>query len=164
MTVILPSENYHAKTKEGAEISIHEARSDEDYYKAYPVLLQLIPDLDMQTYSQRVFVARATGYRMFVAELDDDAVGVIGMIHNHNLHDGFVTYIEQVVVDKEHRGKGIGALLLEFAESRAKEEGCYEIELDIDKKDGQQAEDFYMRNGYKLSGKYLYKELSSDND
>jgi GNAT superfamily N-acetyltransferase len=162
MTVIMPNEAYRANTKEGTELIIREARSDEDYYKAYPVLLQLIPDLDMQTYSQRVFVARATGYRMFMAEMEGDVVGVIGMIHNHNLHDGFVTYIEQVVVDKDCRGKGVGSHLLEFAENRAKEEGCDEIELDVDQKDGKQAEDFYMQNGYKLSGKYLYKDLRTE--
>lgn len=154
------SDDYQTETKAGHTLTIREARSDADYYKAYPVLLQLIPDLDMQTYSQRVFVARATGYRMFIAEMEDDVVGVIGIIHNHNLHDGFVTYIEQAVVDSEHRGKGIGSRLLEFAENRAKEEGCDEIELDVDAKDGKQAEDFYLRNGYKLSGKYLYKDLS----
>lgn len=162
MTAIMQRAQYRATTKDGAELAIREARSDEDYYKAYPVLLQLIPDLDMQTYSQRVFVARATGYRMFLAEMEEDVVGVIGMIHNHNLHDGFVTYIEQVVVDSEHRGKGIGAHLLEFAENRAREEGCDEIELDVDDKDGEPAEKFYLSNGYKLSGKYLYKNLRSE--
>ena len=39
---------------------IREARSDSDYHKAYPVVCQLIHGLDMQTYAQRVFVARAT--------------------------------------------------------------------------------------------------------
>lgn len=149
---------YTTQTKAGQELAVSEARSDEDYYKAYPVLLQLIPDLDKQTYAQRVFVARATGYRMFMAEIDDHVVGVIGIIHNHNLHDGFVTYIEQVVVDETYRGKGYGALLLEFAEARAKEEGCDLIELDIDEEETD-AEDFYLRNNYKVSGKYLYKEI-----
>lgn len=150
---------YHATTKEGQKLAIREARSNEDYYKAYPILLQLIPDLDMQTYAQRVFVARATGYHMFIAELDDDVVGVIGMIHNHNLHDGFVTYIEQVVIDEDHRGKGLGALLLQFAENRAKEDGCDLIELDTDL-DETEAETFYEKNGYEFIGKFHSKDLT----
>jgi GNAT superfamily N-acetyltransferase len=96
---------------------------------------------------------------MFIAELNDDVVGVIGVIHNHNLHDGFVTYIEQIVIDEDHRGKGFGRLLLAFAENRAREEGCNEIELDVDNKDGKEIEDFYIRNGFRVSGKYLYKGL-----
>jgi GNAT superfamily N-acetyltransferase len=140
-------------------LKISEARSDDDYHRAYPVLKQLIPDLDIQTYAQRVFVARATGYRMFIAEnSEDDVVGIIGVIHNHNLHDGFVTYIEQVVVDKDYRGQGIGAKLLEFAENRAKEEGCDWIELDTEIGE-ELAEKFYAKNGFKPTGKYHSKEL-----
>lgn len=154
-------DTYTAETKAGQQFIIREARSDADYYSAYPVLLQLIPDLDMQTYAQRVFVARATGYRMFVAEVDGDVIGVIGIIHNHNLHDGFVTYIEQVVVDEEYRGQGYGALLLKFAESRAKEEGCDQIELDVDTGEGS-VEEFYLRNGYVISGRYFYKDLGEE--
>lgn len=153
--------NSQEKNAAGQQLKIHEARSDEDYYKAYPVLLQLIPDMDMQTYAQRVFVARAAGYRMFVAQIDDDVVGVIGIIHNHNLHDGFVTYIEQVVIDEKFRGQGYGALLLKFAENRAREEGCDLIELDTDIGEDQ-AEAFYRKNGYECLGKYFCKILSPD--
>ncbi len=152
---------YHAQTKDGQELTIREARSDADYYKAYPLILQLIPDLDMQTYAQRVFVARATGYRMFIAEVGEDVIGVIGVIHNHNLHDGFVTYIEHVVIDENYRKQGYGAMLLEFAEKRAKEEGCDQIELDVDENESQ-IEEFYLRNGYKISGRYLYKDLDTE--
>jgi GNAT superfamily N-acetyltransferase len=72
-----------------------------------------------------------------------------------------VTYIEQVVVDEEHRGKGYGAMLLSFAENRAKEEGCDQIELDVDTGEGS-VEEFYVRSGYKVSGKYLYKNFSEE--
>lgn len=161
MTSDTQTEQYHATTKEGRKLTIREARSNEDYYMAYPVLLQLIPDIDMQTYAQRVFVARATGYHMFIAALDDDVVGVIGMIHNHNLHDGFVTYIEQIVIDEDHRGKGLGALLLQFAENRAKEDGCDLIELDTDLGE-EDAESFYEKNGYEFVGKFHSKDLSKD--
>ena len=43
-------------------LEIREARSDADYHIAYPIIRQLFPQLDMQTYARRVFVARATGY------------------------------------------------------------------------------------------------------
>ncbi len=92
-----------ASTKTGDNLMVHEARSDADYHRAYPIIRQLIPNLDMQTYAQRVFVARATGYRMFVAEIDNEVIGVIGIVPNHNLHDGYVTYIEHVVIDEKHR-------------------------------------------------------------
>lgn len=142
-------------------MKIREARSDADYYAAYPIIRQLFPQLDMQTFSRRVFVARATGYRMFVGEVEGQVVGVIGVIANHNLHDGFVTYIEHVVIDKKHRGNGYGSQLIRFAEDRAREEGCYLIELDTDTGEDRAAK-LYKNSGYQKSGDYYYKQLRDE--
>lgn len=142
-------------------MSIREARSDADYHMAYTIIRQLFPHLDMQTYARRMFVARATGYRMFVGEMDKQVVGVIGVIANHNLHDGFVTYIEHVVVDKKHRGHGYGSELIRFAEDRAREEGCYLIELDTDT-GAERAAKLYESSGYQKSGDYYFKQLREE--
>lgn len=137
---------------------VREARSDADYHRAYPIIHQLFPHLDMQTYARRVFVARATGYRMFVAQIGGEVVGVIGIMPNHNIHDGFVTYIEHVVVEESHRGQGYGAQLIKFAESRAMEEGCKLLELDTDI-GAEDAERLYQRNGFYRSGSYYSKNI-----
>ncbi len=142
-------------------LTIREARSDSDYHRAYPVIRQLFPQLDMQTYARRVFVARATGYRMFMGEVEGKTVGVIGVIANHNLHDGFVTYIEHVVVDKQYRGHGYGSQLIRFAEDRAREEGCYLIELDTDI-GAERAAKLYEASGYQKSGDYYFKQLREE--
>ncbi len=142
-------------------LDIREARSDADYHVAYPIIRQLFPQLDMQTYARRVFVARATGYRMFMGLVDKQVVGVIGVIANHNLHDGFVTYIEHVVVDKKHRGNGYGSQLIKFSEDRAREEGCYLVELDTDI-GAERAAKLYEDSGYKKSGDYYYKQLRDE--
>lgn len=142
-------------------LEIREARSDADYHVAYPIIRQLFPQLDMQTYARRVFVARATGYRMFMGEVNKQVVGVIGVISNHNLHDGFVTYIEHVVVDKKFRGNGYGSQLIRFAEDRAREEGCYLVELDTDI-GAEKAAKLYTDSGYQKSGDYYYKQLRDD--
>jgi GNAT superfamily N-acetyltransferase len=141
-------------------LDIREARSDADYHLAYPIIRQLFPQLDMQTYARRVFVARATGYRMFMGEVDKRVIGVIGVIANHNLHDGFVTYIEHVVVDKPFRGNGYGSQLIDFAEARALEEGCYLVELDTDI--GARAAKLYESSGYVKSGDYFTKRLRDE--
>lgn len=143
-------------------LQIREARSDADYHTAYPIIRQLFPQLDMQTYARRAFVARATGYRMFMGEVDGRTVGIIGIIPNHNLHDGFVTFIEHVVVDKPFRGHGYGSELIAFAEERAREEGCYLIELDTDL-GADRAAQLYEDSGYKKSGHYYFKELRDSN-
>ncbi len=143
--------------KKTTSVKIREALSDRDYHRAYPLILQLIPDLDMGTYTRRAFVARATGYRMFIAEKGNEVVGVIGTVPNHNIHDGFVMYIEHIVVDEIHRGLGYGRLLLEFAEARTLEEGCTLIQLDTD--EGSDSHRIYEGQGYVRTGKYYEKNL-----
>jgi GNAT superfamily N-acetyltransferase len=145
-------------TKLVPKLLIKEARSDQDYHESYPILRQLLPHLDMQTYARRVFVARATGYRMFMGMVGKEVVGVIGLVSNHNLHDGFVTYIEHVVIDQDFRGLGYGTKLIQFAEDRAKEEGCRLIELDTDI-GHDEAEYLYRKNGYVVVGKYHQKNI-----
>lgn len=145
------------------KITIREARSDADYHHAFPIVKQLLPHLDMQTYAQRMFVARATGYRVYVAELGEEMVGMIGIIANHNLHDGFTTYIEHVVVDEKHHGKGYGTELIRFAEKRARDEGCKLIELDTDN-GAEDAERLYHKNGYVVVGKYHQKNIDKFSD
>ncbi|PZP54423.1 MAG: hypothetical protein DI586_10010 [Micavibrio aeruginosavorus] len=145
------------------ELTIREARSDADYHHAFPIVKQLLPHLDMQTYAQRMFVARATGYRVYVAELGDEMVGMIGIISNHNLHDGFTTYIEHVVVDEKHHGNGYGTKLIKFAENKSREEGCKLIELDTDI-GAEGAENLYAKNGYVVVGKYYQKNIDKYSD
>lgn len=157
----MPADQKPAQTPD-QRMDIREARSDADYHVAYPIIRQLFPQLDMQTYARRVFVARSTGYRMFMGEVDKQVVGVIGVIANHNLHDGFVTYIEHVVVDKKFRGNGYGSQLIEFAEERAREEGCYLIELDTDI-GAERAAKLYESSGYQKSGDYYFKQLREEN-
>lgn len=144
-------------------ITIREARSDADYHHAFPIIKQLLPHLDMQTYAMRMFVARATGYRVYVAELGEEMVGMIGLISNHNLHDGFTTYIEHVVVDEKHQGKGYGTQLIKFAERNAREEGCKLIELDTDI-GAEDAERLYVKNEYVVVGKYYQKSIDKYSD
>ncbi|MBI1328022.1 MAG: GNAT family N-acetyltransferase [Alphaproteobacteria bacterium] len=156
------------KTKRGAKqarpnMNIREARSDADYHRAFPIIRQLLPHLDMQTYARRVFIARATGYRMYIGLINKEVAGVIGIIANHNLHDGFVTYVEHVVVDDKFRGMGYGHELLSFAEKRAIEEGCNLIELDVDT-GRDDVEKFYAKFGYQIIGKYHQKNLDPYKD
>ncbi len=145
-----------------SKIIIREARTDEDYYRAYPLIRQLLTNLDMQLYTSRMFVARATGYRMFIAESGTDMVGVVGIVPNYNLHDGFSMYLEQIIVDEKHRGKGYGKELVAFAEARAREEGCKILELDADY-DAEVGMGMYEKMGFKRYGYCYEKRLEGKN-
>ncbi len=59
--------------------------------------------------------------------------------------------VENVFVDNEYRRLGIGKLLMDYAASRAKEAGCYKIQL-ISDKSRSVAHEFYQALGYKATG------------
>jgi len=58
--------------------------------------------------------------------------------------------VENVVVDSSNRRKGVGKLLMDYALMRAREAGCYKIQLSSNKS-REEAHKFYESIGYKAS-------------
>jgi len=84
---------------------------------------------------------------IFVAVLDNKVVGSVSMIIEQKfIHGGgLVGHIEDVVVSKEHEGKGIGFKIMQAALEYAKNQGCYKTILDCDDK----VRPFYEGLGFK---------------
>jgi len=77
---------------------------------------------------------------------------IIGMatiiIERKIIHNGAnVAHIEDLVVDKEHRNKGIANLLINFLKKKAKDRMCYKIILNCT----EQLVPFYEKNNFKKS-------------
>ena len=98
-------------------------------------------------------IQEATGYNLLVAEDQGKVIGTMVLIIVPNLSHNALPWaaIENVVVDKEYRRKGIGRLLMDYATARAKEAGCYKIQLISDKR-RTESHKFYRNLGYKASG------------
>ncbi len=84
---------------------------------------------------------------IFVAVLNDKIIGSTTLlIEQKFIHDGgLVGHIEDVVVSKEHEGRGIGFKIMQAALDYAKSQGCYKTILDCDDK----VKPFYERLGFK---------------
>ena len=72
---------------------------------------------------------------LVVAELEGDVVGVLQLtfIPYLTYQGGWRALIEGVRVSSQHRGKGLGHKLFEWAIDRAKARGCHLIQLPSDK-------------------------------
>ncbi len=88
---------------------------------------------------------------IFVAVLNGRIVGSTTiMIEQKFIHDGGrVGHIEDVVVSKEHEGRGIGFKIMQAALEYARAQGCYKTILDCDDK----VKPFYERLGFKRHSK-----------
>ncbi|GIP20024.1 MULTISPECIES: GNAT family N-acetyltransferase [Paenibacillus] len=101
-------------------------------------------------------------YRNFVAELDGKIVGTISLkqLKTHEMKQP-VTRITALVVDENHRGKGIGTTLIQEVEAWGKRKGSQELFLSTgdDNHYRPDARPFYERLGFECAGYRLYKTL-----
>lgn len=84
---------------------------------------------------------------VYVAVLDGRVVGSTTMIIEPKfIHDGGnVAHIEDVVISKEHQGKGIGKMLIKTLLKLAKDNNCYKTILDC----SNEVKPFYEKIGFK---------------
>ncbi|MFC1957384.1 GNAT family N-acetyltransferase [Chloroflexota bacterium] len=116
-----------------------------------PKELSHSPDADYrQAFAQ---IRAATGHELLVTEEQGKVVGTMVLIIVPNLSHGGLPWagVENVVVDSGYRRRGIGKMIMDYAASRAKETGCYKIQLISDKK-REEAHQFYRVLGYEASG------------
>jgi GNAT superfamily N-acetyltransferase len=103
-------------------------------------------------------------HQLLVAEKDGVILGAIafGCFEMFRLQ-GKCCHIDTLIIDKKHRGSGIGKQLLEMAEKYAVESGCVSVELitaNHRRLDG--THDFYERRGYQDHLKKDYTYFSKD--
>jgi GNAT superfamily N-acetyltransferase len=97
--------------------------------------------------------------RALVAERDGRVTGMIGLMVFPAFHrDGLHGYVTALVVDERERGAGIGAVLLQTAESWFQERGVKRVNLTtaLHRED---AHGFYEKRGYTFTGKRYTKIL-----
>ena len=82
-----------------------------------------------------------------IACLKKKAIGYASINFNISIRGGMRAYIEDVVVEKKYRKKGIGKFLLNVLLKYAKKKSCYKIVLESKKKNIN----FYRSCGYKLN-------------
>lgn len=131
-----------------------------DYSKDYLFLLKQLTVVEPENINQREFnyfldTLNAKHNIIVVENLDTKKiVGTITffieykMIHNM----GSVCHIEDVVVDSEFRGYGIGKEMIETAIEYSKQVNCYKTILDCSDKNVE----FYKKNGkFEINGNYM---------
>lgn len=88
-----------------------------------------------------------------VAELNGRIVGTTTLfIETKFIHNGGkVGHIEDVVVDKNHQGKGIGERIVRYLLNEAQKRGCYKTILDCT----DEVKPFYEKIGFKQNANAL---------
>ena len=109
-------------------------------------------------YVARMCEIFANGAKMSVTVSDDKVVGVAIWRLIENTYEGLRLYVDDLVTDEKERSKGIGNLLLQHLESKARVLGCNVLTLDS----GVQriaAHKFYFREGMHIPSFCFRKSL-----
>jgi GNAT superfamily N-acetyltransferase len=97
-------------------------------------------------------ISAMPGHELLVAEEEGVVVGSMVLLIVPNLSHGALPWamVENLVVDPAHRRRGIGRLLMDYARERAREAGCYKIQL-LSNTKRKEAHRFYKKLGFKTS-------------
>lgn len=100
--------------------------------------------------------ARYPSYRLFVvveAERPETVIGSYALLVMHNLAHGGTSsaIVEDVVVDPQQQGRGVGRQMMAHAMALAREGGCYKLALSSNSK-RRDAHAFYESLGFQRHG------------
>ena len=123
----------------------------EDFVEVVRLLRQLWPGKPLDETALQVVFERSLASASHVCLCATDGQRVVGFgsltVKNTLWHEGWLGNVDELVVDVEHRGRGIGTQLLERLVAVAREKGCRRVELDS-AFHRKEAHRFYERNGF----------------
>ncbi len=103
---------------------------------------------------QHVFneIRNMPGHELLVAEENNSVIGSMVLLIVPNLSHGALPWaiIENMIVDRHYRRRGIGKLLMEYTINRARQAGCYKVQL-LSNKKRTEAHRFYESLGFETS-------------
>ena len=83
-----------------------------------------------------------------------EPVGYLLLCFDFSLeYGGKGAWIDELFVDRAHRGRGLGAEAMKFAEQAAREAGAQVLHLEVNR--GNPAIDLYRRQGFTEHDRYL---------
>ena len=132
--------------KKKKALNIHIRLLCESHLKKPPVVCGL-GSMDRVTWGDRHFDMKAGDQRRcsYVLEQGDEILGYVTLTR---AKDGSLA-IDEVAVDRKHHGKNLGAVLMRFADTMARQFDCQEVHLHAIK----DKLDFYKGFGYAVAAK-----------
>lgn len=94
---------------------------------------------------------------MLLAREGEETLGlIVYSIRRTALHPGPSALVDEIIVNQEHQGRGIGSSLLIAAIDRCRQLGCCEIEVSTEMSNDE-AKAFYLASGF--SGEAILFEM-----
>jgi ribosomal protein S18 acetylase RimI-like enzyme len=93
-------------------------------------------------------MADSDAYQVLLAEDEGQVMGLLSLSFRHTLfHPAPSALIDELVVERGHRRRGVGQQLVAEAIERCRAAGCCEIEVSTERSN-EAAQEFYRRHGF----------------
>jgi GNAT superfamily N-acetyltransferase len=142
-------------------MEIIELTTKETMLKQLPIIQQLYPDMTYEKYSNYLHQMISKNYTQVAVFENEVCVGLSGMWFGIKLWSGKYIEIDNFIVHDDHRSKGIGKLITNYIDQKAKELACTMIVLDV-YTSNYKAQRFYFNQGYAPKGFHFVKILNED--
>jgi len=121
----------------------------------------LYPNITFETYETYLSNMVPNGYKQVAVFENKQCVGLSGYWYNTKLWTGQYLEIDNFIVHSEHRKKGIGKIITDFIDAKAKELSCTCIVLDAFTGNFT-AHRFYYNQGYEPRGFHFIKTIDEN--
>lgn len=113
---------------------------------------EFVPDTAAQTRGLAAIIGDEKIGRILIAEENNRSIAMVNLLYTVSTAlGGRVAILEDMVVDRTARGRGIGNQVLKAAMDTARADGCLRVTLLTDH-DNTAAHCFYNRSGFTRSG------------
>lgn len=120
------------------------------------------PDRDKQMRGLKLLLEQPSRGRVFVLRSPNKIIGMVNLLITISTAEGgFVLILEDLIIDRAHRGQGYGTKLLDYAIDFAKKKNFLRITLLTDQPDEPQKH-FYLKNGFVQSAMVPMRMYFSD--
>ena len=140
-------------------IEVKQLRHDHEILASFPVMQQLRPDLQRETYLKRIRrLQQNFRYRLIGVFKQNEIVAVAGFRIVENLAWGKHMYIDDLVTGEQHRKQGYAQRLFDWLLNEAKTQQCQEVHLDsgVQRFDAHR---FYLKNHMMIRSHHFVKVL-----
>jgi GNAT superfamily N-acetyltransferase len=125
------------------------------------VLNELYPNLTLDEYSVELDEMLPHRYGQVAVFDEDECIAISGFWIGNKLWVGKYLELDNIIVREKYRSQGVGKLMFDFLEKKAKEQQCNMLSLDS-YTNNFSAHKFFYNEGFAPRGFHFIKLLNKD--